>query len=145
MLIEEMTEAHLEDILAVEKLCFPNAPWSKPMFISELTNRFTRYCVVTDSGRAVAYMGMWLAADEGHISNIAVSPAYQRQGLAALLLQHFFSLAKELRLVLLTLEVRVSNEPALRLYRKFGFEQVGLRKNYYENKEDAYIMTRFLN
>ena len=90
----------------------------------------------------VGFSGIWVIVDEAHITNIAVRAAYQGQGLGELLLVATFDLANDLHASFLTLEVRVSNVVAQRLYAKYGFAQQGIRKAYYlDNREDAYIMT----
>ena len=90
----------------------------------------------------VAYCGFWMAADEAHISTIAVDPRYRRQGIGQLLLMTAIEQAVELRASIVSLEVRVSNLTAQELYHKYGFRAVGLRARYYsDNREDAVIMT----
>ena len=90
----------------------------------------------------VGFTSMWVMADEAHITNIAVSQSHQRRGIGELLLMSIIDLANELKASIVTLEVRVSNLSAQNLYRKYGFEQVGLRRNYYtDNREDALLMS----
>ena len=113
------------------------------MFKEEISGKFSHYYVAEIDGRAVAYMGMWSLSGEGHITNVAVSKAFRRQGIARALISHFIKIAKSENLEFMTLEVRASNEAAISLYKSFGFVDVGLRKNYYENKEDAYLLTKF--
>ncbi|HZS94758.1 MAG TPA: ribosomal protein S18-alanine N-acetyltransferase [Chloroflexota bacterium] len=96
----------------------------------------------SDSGRVMAYAGMWMMVDEAHITTIAVREEYRGRGMGELLLVSLLDTAIAMRAHRVTLEVRVSNGIAQSLYRKFGFEQVGLRPRYYsDNNEDAYIMT----
>lgn len=142
MLIVDMTPAHLPDILKVEQESF-SRPWTEAMFCEELAGRFSVYRAVIEDGKAVAYMGMWILADEGHITNVAVAKDYRRRGIAKALIEDFIALAKAKELALMTLEVRVSNESAIALYRSMGFTEVGRRKNYYESREDALLMTKF--
>lgn len=141
--IKELSRAMLPDLLELERTCFA-IPWTEGMFLGELENEAAVYRVVLSEGRPVAYMGMWCVADEGQITNIAVHPAHRRKSLAVNLIETFIALAEEKSLKLLTLEVREHNLPAVSLYRKMGFRQVGRRKNYYEGKEDALLMTLFL-
>lgn len=90
----------------------------------------------------VGFVGSWLMADEAHITSIAVRETYRRQGIGELLLISAIELAMELKADIVTLEVRVSNTGAQKLYSKYGFTQVGLRKGYYtDNREDAIIMS----
>lgn len=142
MLICDFTPDYLEDILTVEQSSFSH-PWTRNMFLSELAAKHTRYRVAVINNRAIAYMGMWICANEGQITNIAVSPAYRRTGIATKLLADFIAYAQKNALSSLTLEVRASNTTAQALYAKLDFTPVGRRKNYYENTEDAILMTKF--
>lgn len=144
MQITDMLEAHLPDILQVERESFSH-PWTEAMFREELAGKFSVYRVAVVEHTAVAYMGMWILADEGHITNVAVGKAYRRRGIAASLIDDFIALAKEKNLCLMTLEVRESNESAIALYTQKGFVPVGRRKKYYENAEDAILMTKFFS
>ncbi len=90
----------------------------------------------------MGYLGLWYMVDEAHIVAIATHPAYRRRGIGERLLARALELARERDAKTVTLEVRVSNEPAQRLYEKYGFRRVGLRPRYYtDNGEDALIMT----
>lgn len=142
MQTEYMTQEHLPDILEVENEAFSH-PWTENMFLEELSGSFSVYRAATEKGRAVGYMGMWLLADEGHITNIAVSKKFRRRGVATMLIDDFISLAKEKKLAFMTLEVRASNAGAVALYTKKGFVEVGRRKKYYDNAEDALLMTKY--
>ena len=96
----------------------------------------------SDGHYIVGFIGSWIMADEAHITTIAVREAYRRQGIGELLLISAIELAMELKADIVTLEVRVSNTGAQKLYSKYGFTQVGLRKGYYtDNREDAIIMS----
>lgn len=97
---------------------------------------------VARTGRIIGYAGMWLMVDESHITTIAVREQWRGKGLGELLLASLIETASELGVERMTLEVRVSNEAAQSLYRKYGFSQAGLRPRYYsDNNEDAYIMS----
>ena len=111
-------------------------PWRK-------TNGITATIpACTSSQYIIGFSGIWLLVDEAHITNIAIRPKYQGQGLGEYLLLSTFDLAAGLDAILLTLEVRISNTAAQRLYAKYGFETKGVRKGYYlDNREDALIMT----
>lgn len=135
-----LTKEMLSDLAELEKLCF-SVPWSENMFAGELENSAAVYRVFLYEDKPVAYMGMWLVADEGQITNVAVHPDHRRRGLAKELIGTLINIAKGEELGILTLEVRASNQSAINLYKSFGFYQVGLRKNYYEGKEDALLMT----
>ncbi|ADU28645.1 ribosomal protein S18-alanine N-acetyltransferase [Evansella cellulosilytica] len=139
--VRRMDISDLGDVLEVELDAFPN-PWSRKAFINELTtNQFAYYIVAVVEGRVVGYAGVWVVIDEAHITNIAVHSAYQRMGIGDLLLKGILEIAKMLGANKATLEVRVSNDKAKSLYEKHGFENGGIRKNYYtDNNEDAQIM-----
>lgn len=138
-----LTREMLPDLLALEQACF-TAPWTEGMFLGELDNPAAVYRIIRYEGESVAYMGMWCVADEGQITNIAVSPVHRRRGLATRLMTYFIELARARSLQLLTLEVRADNQAAIVLYQKMGFQTVGRRRGYYENGEDALLMTLFL-
>ena len=142
MQIVKFCDRHIADILKVEQECF-QTPWSEKMFKEEISGRFSHYYVAEENGRAIAYMGMWLLSGEGHITNVAVSKNYRRRGIAKALISHFIEIAKSDNSEFMTLEVRASNVAAISLYKSFGFADVGVRKNYYENKEDALLLTKF--
>ena len=142
MQIVKFSDSHIADVLKVERECF-TSPWSEKMFKEEIAGKFSHYYVVEENGRAVAYMGMWSLSGEGHITNVAVAKDYRRKGYAKALISHFIKIAQDENLEFMTLEVRASNEAAISLYKSFGFRDVGVRKNYYDNKEDAYLLTKF--
>ncbi len=142
MQITDFEKSHLPDILEVERTSF-HSPWTEDMFIEEIQGKFSVYRVAVIDGKAVAYMGMWILADEGHITNVAVSEKYRRQGVASALIEDFVKLAEKKDLAFMTLEVRESNEAAKALYSSFGFIEVGRRKKYYDNTEDAILMTKY--
>jgi ribosomal-protein-alanine N-acetyltransferase len=140
--IEPMQVTDLPEVHAIERASF-TSPWPPNAYRSELeTNRLARYLVVRIDGRVVAYGGMWLMVDEAHITTFAVHPAWRRQRIAERLLGTFVDIALEIGAREMTLEVRLSNLPARRLYEKFGFRPVGIRPRYYsDDNEDALIMT----
>jgi ribosomal-protein-alanine N-acetyltransferase len=142
LLIEPMRVADLEAVHQIELASF-NAPWPANAYRSELeTNRLASYLVARIDERIVAYGGMWLMVDEAHITTFAVHPAWRRQGIGERLLVAFLDLAAERHAREATLEVRLSNLAARRLYEKYGFRPVGLRPRYYsDDGEDALIMT----
>ena len=143
--IVPMNEGHLEELERLEKLCF-SRPWSRHMLAEELENQCAAFLVAEDgvSGKVLGYAGLLVMADEGYITNVAVFPEYRRSGVAAKLIEGFENFARGNRLAFLTLEVRPSNAAAIALYRRFGFQEVGRRKNYYDlPKEDALILTRY--
>ena len=142
LVIEPMRLEDLDDVQRIEGASF-TTPWPENAYRSELmTNRLASYLVARVDGRIVAYGGMWLMVDEAHITTFAVHPGWRRQRIGERLLLAFLDLARERHAREATLEVRLSNVPARRLYEKYGFRPVGLRPRYYsDNNEDALIMT----
>ena len=140
----DTAESHLEQIEAIERQCF-SCPWTLEQLRCQLSGERHVFLAAVDTGGAVlGYVGMMHVLDEGYISNVAVAPAYRRQGVAAALISALMTRAEKLNLAFVTLEVRAGNEPAKALYAKHGFVPVGRRKNYYDlPKEDAILMTRF--
>jgi ribosomal-protein-alanine N-acetyltransferase len=140
--IEPMRLEDLEEVQAIEQASF-STPWPSNAYRSELmTNRLASYLVARIDGRIVGYGGMWLMVDEAHITTFAVHPAWRRQRIGERLLLAFLDLARDRHAREATLEVRLSNLAARRLYEKYGFRPVGLRPRYYsDNNEDALIMT----
>lgn len=139
--MEVMRRRHLRSVLRIESKVYPR-PWSLSFFMSELALRGSRsYTVAKIRGGVVGYSGLMLAADEGHITTIAVDPEWHRHHIGTRLLLDMarFSLRRGIRHM--TLEVRVSNHGAQALYRRFGFVPEGIRRNYYtETNEDAIVM-----
>lgn len=135
-----MTVDDVEAVHAIETECFP-IPWSKKSFYDEVTqNECARYMVVREDGVAIAYAGVWFVLDEGHITNIAVRADRRGMGYGEMVTRAMIQLAADSGMNWMTLEVRRSNVAAQNLYHKLGFIDVGYRKRYYENREDALIM-----
>jgi len=141
VLIHNMTSYDIKEVVEIEKLSF-TTPWSEESFISEVErNESARYIVAKIDGLVVGYGGMWIIIDEGHITNIAVHPSYRGMGIGDMITASLIRIAKREGIVALTLEVRRTNIVAQNLYRKHGFEPVGIRPKYYgDNGEDAIIM-----
>lgn len=135
----------VDDIEALEQVCFTD-PWSRESLLHELTeNPMSTYIVAEYEGKVIGYVGIWAILDEGHITNVAVSPEYRRMQVGSALIKTMLEATIKAGIGHHTLEVRAGNEPAKGLYRKFGFEEAGRRKGYYEdNGEDAIIMWRHL-
>jgi [ribosomal protein S18]-alanine N-acetyltransferase len=136
-----MTVDDLDDVMVVELNSF-TVPWSREAFFNELTkNQFAQYLVVEVDQKVVGYCGVWIIVDEAHITNIALLPEYRGMKLGEALMAKVMELARAMGALRMTLEVRVSNERAQNLYRKFGFEEGAIRKQYYtDNMEDALVM-----
>jgi ribosomal-protein-alanine N-acetyltransferase len=140
--VREMTLADIPAVHRIEKASFPT-PWPAYAFQQEIeSNRLARYLVVSVHGELVAYAGVWLLVDEAHVTTFAVMPDWRERGIGGRLLMAVLRLAEDIGASVATLEVRLSNLPARRLYEKFGFRPVGIRPRYYsDNGEDALIMT----
>ena len=131
----------VEQIWQIEQVSFSN-PWSKQAFYGELeTNQYAYYFVMELDGKMIGYAGMWLIFDEAHVTNVAIRPEGRGKKLGELLMRHLMVTAKSIGANRMTLEVRVSNNVAISLYKKLGFAAEGVRKNYYaDTMEDAVIM-----
>jgi ribosomal-protein-alanine N-acetyltransferase len=139
-----MTEDDIPQIARIEKMVFP-APWSEAAFRSELNdNAMAMYLVLADEGRpdeVLAYGGLWKIFDEGHITNIAVTPGAQGKKLGKMLLHAMIQWAWANDLSHMTLEVRIDNDVAINLYKKAGFIDAGTRPGYYDDgATDAMVM-----
>lgn len=140
MQIRDMQELDLDQVCAIEEQIF-SQPWSRQDFLDSVKNDTHIYLVAEQDGIIMGYCGMWGIAGEGQITNVAVAPQFHRQGVAKKLFRVFLEKGKQMGLTVFTLEVRTSNLPAIQLYKKFGFKEAGIRKNFYElPKEDALIM-----
>jgi ribosomal-protein-alanine N-acetyltransferase len=136
-----MRRRHLPAVLRIEGKVYPR-PWSAGLFLSELAQKSSRaYFVARSSGRVVGYGGVMILGDEGHVTNIAVDPGFQRHHIGTRLLLALVEASRDRSVRSMTLEVRRANTGAQSMYRKFGFQTVGVRRGYYaETGEDAYIM-----
>lgn len=140
--IEPLRRRHVAEIMPIERVSYPR-PWTQGVFDSEIEmmRRSERcYLVARDGAAVVGYAGAMFVVDDAHVTNIAVAPDRQRQGIATRLLAELAWAAIARDCHALTLEVRVSNTGAQALYREFGFVPAGVRKKYYENVEDAIVM-----
>ena len=153
MLIRKMTMEDIPFVVEIENQCF-SLPWSAKSFEDSLAREDTLFLVcveddrsgdiqtVEDSASPVAgYMGLYLSFDEASVTNVAVSPAYRKKGYGEALVVAAKEEAKAAGAESIFLEVRMSNIPAISLYKKLGFEELGIRKKFYEHPvEDAIIM-----
>jgi ribosomal-protein-alanine N-acetyltransferase len=139
--ITNMRRRHLRGVMAIERQVYPR-PWSPSLFISEMTAGRTRcYLVALDGRNVVGYAGLISYGDEAHVTTIAVDPGYHRMKIGTRLLYELVIEAREMGAHAVSLEVRVTNWGAQRMYGRFGFRPVGVRKNYYqETNEDALVM-----
>ena len=144
-LIRRMRPDDLSAMMAIERVAFRN-PWSTELVRRELTHEWSTIFVAeepTPDGktRLLGFSIFWLVQDELHILNVATAPEHRHRGVARAVLNATLEEARDRRCTVATLEVRRSNEPAINLYRSFGFRAVGIRPNYYvEEGEDAIVM-----
>ena len=142
MTFRDMNASHVAQVAALEALCFAD-PWSEKSIASELSNHLALWYVALDGDTVVGYVGSQTCGPETDMMNIAIHPDYRRRSIAHSLIECLILELKNRGSSSLTLEVRASNAPAVTLYEKLGFEQIGLRKNYYRNpKEDALILRK---
>lgn len=142
--IAPMTIETVEAVEALERECFPR-PWSLASLTGELGNPMAVFRTAGVDGVIAGYVGMHHILDEGHLTNIAVSGRFRRQGIASALMAYLLDYAAEHDLRMVTLEARRSNAAAVALYEGLGFERTGCRAGYYDAPaEDALIMTRKL-
>lgn len=142
MTIRPMQEGDIPQIAAIEKLCFAD-PWSEAALMRELHENaaMAHYLVIAEDDRILGYGGYWQVFDEANICNIAVAPDNQGRGLGYQLMQALIAEFPARGVMYATLEVRASNERAIRLYRKCGFAEVGIRKDFYSHpREDGILM-----
>ena len=143
-MILPMNETHVSAVAELEKLCF-SAPWSERSIASELQNEYSLWLVEERDGVAVAYVGSQSCPPEADVMNVAVAPAFRRQGIGEGLMVALMDALRDKGMESLTLEVRASNSPAIALYDRLGFTEVGRRPNYYTDpREDALIMRKEL-
>ena len=141
MILRRADVGDIDAIAGMEKICFPEEPWSRDMVAAEFSGlNPSRYYVAEEEGSILAYAGIWIVPPEGYITNVAVHPDCRRQRVGSRLLQTLIDEGLAEGVTDITLEVRVSNGPAIALYRAFGFEEAGIRPKYYQDGEDALIM-----
>ena len=146
--IEPMGELDIEVVTSIERRS-QNAPWGPETFAGELAREVARIDVLREGGRpgdrVIAFCNYWLVHDEIHLLNLATDPAWRGRGCARRLLGHLIGVGESRRFQVITLEVRRSNARALELYRRHEFRQVGIRRAYYPDNEDAIVMLRELD
>lgn len=137
-----MKDVHINGVYNLSKECFA-IPWTLDSITNELNNPLAKYIIAEDleTNEIIGFVGVWIVAGEGDITNIAVNPKYRKHGVASNLLLNLLDICKSLNCNDITLEVRESNIPAQNLYKKFDFKEEGIRKGYYsDNGENAIIM-----
>ncbi|MBE7703420.1 MAG: ribosomal-protein-alanine N-acetyltransferase [Cyanobacteria bacterium SIG28] len=140
--IEKMSASDIEAVIKIEEEAYGEHHWSKSAFYDEMNNNLAKYYVAkTTENEIVGFAGTWHIIDEGHITTIAVKKGYQRNHIGEAIVIKIIEDCYKNEIKYLTLEVRVSNTPAIGLYEKYGFKSLGTRKGYYQdNNEDALIM-----
>ena len=139
MEIIPMNESHVAAVAALEKACF-SEPWSENSVRGELSNELALWLVAVENDTVLGYVGSQTVLEEADMMNIAVEEICRRRGIARALVEE---LIRQLPAHCLTLEVRASNAPAIGLYESMGFQQIGMRKNYYRKpREDALILRK---
>ena len=134
----------MDQVVEIEKRSF-SEPWEKNFFSQDIDNPSALPLVAKLNNKLVGYLCLWIVLDEIQISNIAVIPDLRRKGIGEKLIEKILNIAKIKDFKRITLDVRSSNQPAISLYKKFGFQKVGQRKNYYHKpQEDAWIMEKVL-
>lgn len=143
--IATFKKEYINDIYKIELDSF-TIPWSKSALEKDaLENKMSCYIVAIEDEKIIGYAGMWHVVTEGHITNIAVDSEHRQKGVGQMLLHELTKIAIEREMVGITLEVRMNNIPAQKLYLKHGYKVEGIRKNYYsDTKEDAIIMWKYL-
>lgn len=141
MEITSMTLADLELMKDTLYSDFDNF-WSYNVLKQELENEKTKYIIAKENNEVVGFAGILVVLDEATLNNIVVKKSYRCRGIGGELLETLIDLCADLKLKSFTLEVNVENIPAIKLYEKFGFKNLGIRKKYYNNSTDAYIMTK---
>ncbi len=142
IIINRMTRDDVESVVEIEEEAYGRHHWTKSSFYDEMSNNLAKYYTAkTPDGKLVGYAGTWHILEEGHITTIAVKNDYLRNHIGEALIYQIIEDCYKDGVKYLTLEVRVSNIPAIKLYEKYGFQSLGTRKGYYQdNNEDALIM-----
>lgn len=140
LILTDMTVQDLESIKDILQSEFDNF-WTFTVFKSELENENSKYIIAKFDDEIVGFVGIWKSLDIIHITNIVTKKSKRNLGIASSLLQHAINLAIQKQATSITLEVNAKNVPAINLYKKFHFQEVGCRKRYYNGTDDALIMT----
>jgi ribosomal-protein-alanine N-acetyltransferase len=143
MILRAIEEKDVEILAETEKRCFKE-PWTAEMFSALLSFPFQYGFIAEEGGQVCGYCCLSVLFEEAEVLNIAVDTPFREQGFGAEILKNALQKAKDLGAEKCFLEVRVSNAPALGLYRKFGFEDLSIRAKYYGDGEDALVMVKKL-
>lgn len=141
----EITEMTLDDLELMKDTLYSDFDnfWSYNILKQELENEKTTYVVAKENNEIVGFAGMMIFMDEATLNNIVVKKSCRGRGIGGELLEALIEICTDLNLKTFTLEVNTSNTPAIKLYEKFGFQNLGIRKKYYNNSQDAFIMTKY--
>jgi ribosomal-protein-alanine N-acetyltransferase len=145
--VRQMLTSDIKELISVERIVYKGSiPWTKSAFISELYSKYThQYLCILFEDQIIGFIGIRLKLGDGHITNVATLPEYQGRGIGSFLIKEVEKFAKKNRCKSLSLEVRISNRDAQRLYRQFGFESRRILPAYYnEGNEDAVDMVKYL-
>lgn len=141
----EITEMTLDDLELMQNTLYSDFDnfWSYNILKQELENENTNYIIAKENNEIVGFAGISTCLDEATLNNIVVKKSSRGRGIGGELLESLLELCVDLNMKSLTLEVNISNTPAINLYKKFGFKNLGIRKKYYDNSSDAIIMTKY--
>ncbi len=138
-----MNEKHIDGMVEIEKQCFDSG-FAQKTFEKELESKFAIYVVAEDDEKVLGYAGLWDVCGEADIINVGVHKDFRRRKIAYSMIEKLIEICRERNVSVINLEVRTSNIAARELYKKLGFSEFGIRKKYYDGKEDAVLM-RFKN
>lgn len=142
IIIKKPTNKNINEIKNIENNVYKHYGWSKEAFKKEINNTYSKFLIAfeCEKSKIIGYIGAWVILDEAHLITMVTDPFYRRRHVADILLYNLILLLQN-KIRWLTLEVKSSNTPALNLYKRFGFREIGIRKNYYQsNNEDAVIL-----
>jgi ribosomal-protein-alanine N-acetyltransferase len=143
-ILRKMTPQDIDEVMQIEQQSF-TLPWSRQSYLGELKNKFATYLVCDYEGEIAAYGGIWVVFEDAHITNVAVGENFRQSGIGTALMQELEQVARNQKALRILLEVRPSNQAALKMYHNLDYLPTGLRKEYYsDNNEDAIIMTKIL-
>jgi ribosomal-protein-alanine N-acetyltransferase len=143
----EICNMHISDLDSISNILLSDFDdfWSYSIFKSELENPNSFYIMAKQNNIIIGFAGIWQSVDDIHITNIVVKKPYRNNGVGSMLLNKLIQICKSKKTSSITLEVSIQNVPAIKLYEKYGFKNVGIRKKYYNNLIDAIIMTMEVN
>jgi ribosomal-protein-alanine N-acetyltransferase len=131
----------LKAITTIEELSY-DSPWTEDFILHEIHNPMSNFYVLELDNEIIGYIDFWILGNESHIANIAIHPDSRRMHYGKKLLDLALDISKEKKVEIISLEVNEKNLPAISLYKSYGFVMVGRRPKYYNNKDDALILTR---